>query len=133
MMRRPPRSTRSDTLFPYTSLFRSFSGAGMSTAVLGDGNDFAQIGGHVLLDPASGRLLADALPPWIHVPAASPQATIFRWLLDRLVEERAAGLPGAQLVSAQLSQLLFIQILRVHLQTSGPMSAGWLRALGDPR
>src|SRR3546814_14640740 len=124
MIRRPPRSTRTYTLFPYTPLVRS---AGRSTAVLGDGNDFAQIGGHVLLDPASGRLLADALPPWIHVPAASPQATIFRWLLDRLVEERAAGLPGAQLVSAQLSQLLFIQILRVHLQTSGPMSAGGLR------
>src|SRR3546814_7966406 len=24
MMRRPPRSTRTDTLFPYTTLFRSF-------------------------------------------------------------------------------------------------------------
>jgi len=41
-------------------------------------------------------------------------------------------LPGAQLVSAQLSQLLFIQILRAHLQTSSPMT-GWLRALGNPR
>ncbi|WP_448101063.1 AraC family transcriptional regulator [Luteibacter jiangsuensis] len=110
-----------------------FSGAGSTTAVLGDGNDFAHIGGHVLLDPASGQLLADALPPWIHVSATSPQATTFRWLLDQLVEERSAGLPGAQLVSAQLSQLLFIQILRAHLKTAGPMSAGWLRALGDPR
>src|SRR3546814_6183594 len=26
MIRRPPRSTRTDTLFPYTTLFRSFSG-----------------------------------------------------------------------------------------------------------
>src|SRR3546814_4111584 len=25
MIRRPPRSTRTDTLFPYTTLFRSFS------------------------------------------------------------------------------------------------------------
>src|SRR3546814_9075283 len=25
MLRRPPRSTRTDTLFPYTTLFRSFS------------------------------------------------------------------------------------------------------------
>jgi AraC-like DNA-binding protein len=109
-----------------------FSGQGKSAAILGDGNDFAHIGGHVLLDPASGRLLSDVLPPWIHVPAASPQATRFRWLLDQLVEERATDLPGAQLVSAQLSQLLFIQILRAHLKTSRPMS-GWLRALGDPR
>src|SRR3546814_12022087 len=28
MNRRPPRSTRTDTLFPYTSLFRSFGEAG---------------------------------------------------------------------------------------------------------
>src|SRR3546814_13887361 len=28
MIRRPPRSTRTDTLFPYTTLFRSLYGAG---------------------------------------------------------------------------------------------------------
>src|SRR3546814_3172389 len=28
MIRRPPRSTRTDTLFPYTTLFRSDDGAG---------------------------------------------------------------------------------------------------------
>src|SRR3546814_12059924 len=28
MIRRPPRSTRTDTLFPYTTLFRSVDGAG---------------------------------------------------------------------------------------------------------
>ncbi|WP_377154689.1 AraC family transcriptional regulator [Roseateles sp. UC29_93] len=110
-----------------------FSGAGRSTATLGDGEDFAHLGGHVLLDPASGRLLEGVLPPWIHIRAASPRATVFRWVLEQLVEERAHPLPGAQLVTEQLSQLLFIQILRAHLEASGPMPAGWLRALADPR
>jgi AraC-like DNA-binding protein len=110
-----------------------FSGAGTTSAQIGDGEDFTHIGGHVLLDAASGQLLLDALPPWIHVPAASAQATAFRWLLDRLVEERNAALPGSQLVSAQLAQLLFIQILRAHMKTSQSMPSGWLRALGDPR
>ncbi len=110
-----------------------FSSAGGTTAQLGDGDEFAYIGGHVLLDSTSGTLLADVLPPWIHVPAVSPQAATFRWLLDQLVEERAAELPGTQLASAQLAQLLFIQILRAHLKTSDPMPAGWLRALADPR
>src|SRR3546814_6749397 len=31
MIRRPPRSTRTDTLFPYTTLFRSTSAAATST------------------------------------------------------------------------------------------------------
>ena len=110
-----------------------FSGAGKTTAQLGDGSDFAHIGGHVLLDPASGRLLADVLPPWIHVQSALPQAANFRWLLDRLAEERASSLPGAELASAQLAQLLFIQILRAHLAGSDRVHASWLRALGDPR
>src|SRR3546814_4121932 len=30
MIRRPPRSTRTDTLFPYTTLFRSHAAAGMT-------------------------------------------------------------------------------------------------------
>src|SRR3546814_1219484 len=29
MIRRPPRSTRTDTLFPYTTLFRSADGSGV--------------------------------------------------------------------------------------------------------
>src|SRR3546814_10816852 len=35
MIRRPPRSTRTDTLFPYTTLFRS------EILALGQDNDFA--------------------------------------------------------------------------------------------
>lgn len=112
---------------------RVFAEAGGAPVALGGGGDFAQLGGHVLLDPASGRLLADALPAWIHVPAASPHAATFRWLLDQLAGERAAGLPGAQLASAQLAQLLFIQILRAHIEQGNGMPAGWLRALGDAR
>src|SRR3546814_13914842 len=37
-MRRPPRSTRTDTLFPYTTLFRSLGGPG------GRGDVAAEIG-----------------------------------------------------------------------------------------
>src|SRR3546814_12880990 len=32
MIRRPPRSTRTDTLFPYTTLFRSASAGGAAAA-----------------------------------------------------------------------------------------------------
>src|SRR3546814_1096693 len=32
MIRRPPRSTRTDTLFPYTTLFRSYYTKGYDTA-----------------------------------------------------------------------------------------------------
>src|SRR3546814_17375384 len=41
MIRRPPRSTRTDTLFPYTTLFRS-------TIASGDSGFLAQAGDHRL-------------------------------------------------------------------------------------
>jgi hypothetical protein len=110
-----------------------FSGVGRTLATLGSGDEFAHIGGHVLLDPVRRGLLADILPPWIHTKAASPHAAIFRWLLDRLIDEKDIGQPGAQLASAQLTQLLFIEIMRSHLNTGSVMPAGWLRALAEPR
>src|SRR3546814_9547558 len=43
MIRRPPRSTRTDTLFPYTTLFRSIDGPGKDFVALclECGNTFA--------------------------------------------------------------------------------------------
>src|SRR3546814_16426243 len=37
MIRRPPRSTRTDTLFPYTTLFRSADDATLDGALVEDG------------------------------------------------------------------------------------------------
>src|SRR3546814_7331738 len=41
MIRRPPRSTRTDTLFPYTTLFRSFLAAAPDQAIVGERFDDA--------------------------------------------------------------------------------------------
>jgi AraC-like DNA-binding protein len=122
----------SDPTIATADAMELFSGAGRTDIQFGDGRDFEHVGGHVLLDPTSGRVLADVLPPWIHVRADLPEAGIFRWLLDQLTEERSGDRPGAELASAQLAQLLFIQILRVHLAQTGVKRTGWLRALADP-
>src|SRR3546814_2722939 len=55
MIRRPPRSTRTDTLFPYTTLFRS-RGNPSSPAIWGSaGRRFTNICGR-LPKPEKGRL-----------------------------------------------------------------------------
>src|SRR3546814_14433265 len=51
MIRRPPRSTRTDTLFPYTTLFRS--GAGQRTVV-----DQCRLLAMPFVDPAVERVVA---------------------------------------------------------------------------
>lgn len=103
-----------------------------NVARIGSGADFALLGGHVRLEPVSGPLLMQLLPSLVHVRAASPQATTLQWLLDQLVRERRAALPGAKVASTQLAHLLFVQVLRAHLAESGPLEAGWLRAVSDP-
>src|SRR3546814_4297090 len=49
MIRRPPRSTRTDTLFPYTTLFRSIGHVNDGDALIVDGGS-----GGVIREP-SGR------------------------------------------------------------------------------
>src|SRR3546814_15547355 len=66
MIRRPPRSTRTDTLFPYTTLFRSAGGhqaeqrpGGLRGGRgLGFAAPFRPVGGAVLAPAAVGLLAA---------------------------------------------------------------------------
>src|SRR3546814_14656823 len=56
MIRRPPRSTRTDTLFPYTTLFRSLAILGL--AWLACVADVMRYAGRVRRDPAKS-IVAD--------------------------------------------------------------------------
>src|SRR3546814_10139134 len=81
MIRRPPRSTRTDTLFPYTTLFRStpnideLAALGGEAAILAHGCALLAKGGHGegetvtdrLFEPDAGEVARwDA--PRIHTP-----------------------------------------------------------------
>src|SRR3546814_18530634 len=81
MIRRPPRSTRTDTLFPYTTLFRSTEKRFVRRAVRG----------RSMLETGFAHLAADAGDP---APEAEPAGD------DRSVDRphalavRHAGTPG---------------------------------------
>src|SRR3546814_10501228 len=64
MIRRPPRSTRTDTLFPYTTLFRS-SNSPSNSPKPGD----SPLGGH------RRGILDDELHPLLSVPAVDLEAS----------------------------------------------------------
>src|SRR3546814_3827226 len=93
MIRRPPRSTRTDTLFPYTTLFRSPNKQG-SHSVHGSplgGDEIAAARAHLGWDwpafevpsdireawQAAGRRSADAAADWDRRLASSPQRAEF--------------------------------------------------------
>jgi len=99
-------------------------------ARLGEGEDFFYLGGHVAVDPAAKDLLLDMLPPMIHVRAGSTEAALLGWILDQLYREMIADRPGSVVASRQLAQLMFVQVLRTHVEAS-ELPIGWLRAIGD--
>src|SRR3546814_10067790 len=62
MIRRPPRSTRTDTLFPYTPLFRSVEGPTLPRDLIGRAADFRPKDFKLLfvsLEGFSGRCVQD--------------------------------------------------------------------------
>src|SRR3546814_21145330 len=74
MIRRPPRSTRTDTLFPSTTLFRSIQPLATSGAPALDAADFNEAGAQMIVPLAlgadTGRHMAatDAVRPLAMAP-----------------------------------------------------------------
>jgi AraC-like DNA-binding protein len=102
-------------------------------AQIGDHRELVILGGHVTLDPARQALLLDVLPPMIHIRHTSNEAAVLQWLVKQLVREMNEDHPGTLLATTQLAQLMFVQALRAHLETSGTMTGGWLKGLADER
>lgn len=95
--------------------------------------DFFMIGGKVDLDDGCAPMLFGGLPPVLRLAGDAPQAERVHWILDRLVAERDAALPGVDAVCAQLAQLMLIEILRAHVANADRLGAGYFRAAVDPR
>src|SRR3546814_20425485 len=73
MIRRPPRSTRTDTLFPYTTLFRSVQRLGVLVSrklVVADGRSDLEL--WVRAEPDDGEIRL-TLTGWRHRPTAAPR------------------------------------------------------------
>src|SRR3546814_4566648 len=115
MIRRPPRSTRTDTRFPYTTLFRSRGRA--DVAVLAeDGQDLLRVDAHGL-DEGRGVDLADLvddeLVHFLHHPAqcdtgrseehTSELQSLMRNLVCRLLLEKKQTKPLINIIQNSLS------------------------------
>src|SRR3546814_12184178 len=106
MIRRPPRSTRTDTLFPYTTLFRSVEmarniarAAGIGVVAPGAADAVALFEDHELVDPA--LLQPDRGEQPGHAGADADDARVLKPLhrasvaFIRLAWTRAGPAPGS--------------------------------------
>lgn len=74
----------------------------------------------------------DALPRVIHVRAAAPEGARLRHLIDFALAQTRDPAAGRQGVLARLTELMFIEVVRAHLQALPAAQTGWLSGLRDP-
>ncbi|HTJ30613.1 MAG TPA: AraC family transcriptional regulator [Acidobacteriaceae bacterium] len=100
-------------------------------ATLNGGGESFGVGGHFALSGSHARFLLNELPAVIHIHGETEKHEL-RSLIDRMRQEILARRPGFTLVAQQLSLLILLQALRLHLEDRLPQRAGWLSALADP-
>jgi AraC-like DNA-binding protein len=77
--------------------------------------------------------LITTLPRVLHVKAeSSPADPYLSSLIALTLAESSAKRPGGECILARLSELMFVEVVRRHLQTLAPDQDGWLAGLRDP-
>ncbi|MEV4171197.1 AraC family transcriptional regulator [Nonomuraea sp. NPDC049709] len=110
-----------------------FRAAADGVARTGSGEDVVFIGGRFGFGERAQELLLDALPPVVHVPGRTAEATTVRWALEQIAAELRERPLAATLVTEHLALVMLIHLLRLHLAVGGPGgTSGWLAGLADP-
>src|SRR3546814_19941977 len=107
MIRRPPRSTRTDTLFPYTTLFRSYVHSALAEGLgkLGVLVGLKSTGKREVLEQI-GKQLA------MHIAATNPQSVSTKDLDQSLVEhERTVLKIGRASGRERVCQYVWISVV----------------------
>src|SRR3546814_8454928 len=123
MIRRPPRSTRTDTLFPYTTLFRSEVSVfavcdGKDAVVLPAAQDFKRVGDGDA-GPNTGGMGAYSPLPWL--PQGFEEDIRQRFVLPTLAELARRGIDYRGVLYAGLM-----------LTDEGPKLVEYNIRFGDP-
>ena len=101
----------------------------------GDGPITARfVCGFLACDAHPFNPLLDSLPPVIKSgdPHGSDTGWLGQFIRLAMIEESADKRAGGESVLAKLSELMFIEVVRRHLESLPPEQAGWLAGLRDP-
>lgn len=114
-------------------LLRSTKDLPPFTLKMGGGGQSQVVCGFLGCDARPFNPLIAALPRVVHVPADStPTNGYLSSLIALTMTESAHKRAGSEVVLARFSELMFIEVVRRHLQTLPPEQEGWLAGLRDP-
>src|SRR3546814_8815968 len=133
MIRRPPRSTRTDTLFPYTTLFRSSISSSAGSTGIGTTRAFLPKAGRASGSTATARAGGSKCPPMARRRSPPPSKrvtdsppTMRRWplLLSIVVASPAAAQPA---VTSLAPDSVSVSVFRDPARgDGGEIEPGWL-------
>lgn len=89
--------------------------------------------GYLACDARLAHMLLGGMPSLVRVNVRGSNAGV--WLeasVRYALEEARSPRPGGTGVLAKLAELLFIEVLRLHMYDRGTQSTGWLAGLADP-
>lgn len=100
--------------------------------VLNGGGDVFLTGSRFEVNGRHAERLLGTLPPMILVDAADDRSRL-RWCIHAMMAELRERRPGSTLVAQQLSQMILVQALRLHLEQQESRDVGWFAAAADPQ
>lgn len=98
----------------------------------GSGAETSIISGAFIVDEPVDTPMLPALPPLIRMtPAVDEAVPSFLQNLHFIAREIDSGRPGSRLVLTRMADVIFVQILRAHIESLPEGSEGFLGALRD--
>jgi AraC-like DNA-binding protein len=98
----------------------------------GGGEATRMVCGYLACDRSMSRLLLEALPRVLVIAMRDgPVSVMLQELLQVGVRESSAWRPGADSMLAKLSELMFVEAMRVYIEGLPPGGKGWLAGVRD--
>jgi len=77
--------------------------------------------------------LLSALPRIVHAPVSSLSRGWLASIVDAAVKESAHGSAGREAMLAKLAELMFVEVMRSHIDSLPGDARGWFAGLRDPQ
>src|SRR5947209_2176544 len=119
----PAKGRRLDEVLARRPRQLAYGGGGATTRL---------VCGYLACDARLARMLLAGLPPLVRVDVRGSNAGV--WLeasVRYALAEARSPRPGGQGVLAKLSEVLFIEVLRLYMNEQGEGRTGWLAGVGD--
>lgn len=117
------------------AFFRAMA-AGEMPSIVREGGDGARrtqfVCGFLGCDLRPCNPVLDALPAMLHLRAATLPTDRLRHLIEFALCELREPSSGGQGVRLRLAELMFVEVVRRHVETMADTHSGWLAGLHDP-